>query len=432
MDDADHFWAHEKTLGGRARDFWWRLDGQGNLTLRRVESARRGPRGVAERTVTRAELEALQAHLADAAWHPLSPGAPAAGATARHDPIGAFLHQKLGWSAQATVLAGHLAALFTQAGLWQWDGSRRGMLFRQLAPGLGKLAELFARRQAEAAAPDAPAEPAPPTTAEPAPRQEPPRFNRGDKFRARSKMLRGRFDECSAGGKHAVEKGQRREGAVREFLRAELPPCYGVTRGEVVAETGEASRQMDILIYDRWAPVLLDSPSSRLLAAESIYAAIEVKPRLTLTELRNAVVNLRSLKALPRSATMWPGGPFSGGPPPPENPPVFAAIFSFEAVHRHLITRELRKLQQGLPPILCIDCICILDDALIHRDMGMPGTWAPALAAEITDFACVPAGAQSLASFHLLLLQDITAKTLAPPNLLHYSHGFGLPPAEDV
>ena len=51
------------------------------------------------------------------------------------------------------------------------------------------------------------------------------------------------------------------------------------------------------------------------------------------------------------------------------------------------------------PASLCIDCVCVLDDAVIQRDMGTPGLWSPALAAETTTFACIPARADSLTLF---------------------------------
>jgi len=422
MGTGNEFWVREKTFGGGARDFWWRVDEAGNLAIRRPLSAREGRRRVAVHTLSREELERLGALMGDGAWHPLASGAHAVRSGSRPGGIAPFLHQALGWSAQATAAAGHVAVVLTKAGVWEWNGRRKDMEFRQVAPGVEKVASYFERRRR-----GAPRGPGPPRRrSERRGRAEPPRFDLAAKFRALSRALRARFEECDAGGKHHVEKGQRREGVVLEFLRGHLPPRYGVSRGEVVAATGEASRQMDALIYDAFrAPVLLESEGSRLLAAESIYAAIEVKPRLTVTELRGAVANLQSAKALSRAAVVGLGGPARQ-----PNPPVFGVIFSFESVDRRLVAQQLRAHQEGLPPALWVDCVCVLDEAVLYRYSGAPGMWTPEAATSPTPLASVAAGHDSLLLFYLLLLQDLNAKMLRPPDLLHYAQSMGLPAPE--
>jgi hypothetical protein len=219
--------------------------------------------------------------------------------------------------------------------------------------------------------------------------------------------------------------GQRGVGVVREFLRAQLPPCYGVTRGEVASATGEVSRQVDVLVYDAWrTPPLLESEGSRLLPVESVYAAIEVKPRLTVTELRGAVANVRSVKALGGAAAQAAGVEAT-------ERPIFGAIFSFEAMDHRLLGRELRELQGGRSVALWVDCVCVLDEALIYRMSGTPYLWAlPVPVTETGALACVAAGTESLLVFTLMLLADLNAKTLRAPNLLHYAQGFGLPEPE--
>ncbi|MBL7223490.1 MAG: hypothetical protein ISS72_06545 [Candidatus Brocadiae bacterium] len=415
MADTPAPWAEEQTLGGRARTFWWRLEPDGALTLRRIESAPKGPRGYHERRIARHELDRLAEFMADSQWHPLAAGAQAIRAGAPPHGIGACLHAQLGWSATATSLASHLATVLVAARLWEWNGQRKGMQFRQIATTPRRLADLYRQRCPDGTVPDSKS-----------PRGTPPAFDLATRFHALATTLRGRLAECDSGGRHAVEKGQRREAAVRDFLRDQLPPRIGLTRGEVVSAIGEISRQADILLYDaHHAPILLDSPASRLLAIESVHAVIEVKPHLTVTELTTAVANIRSVKALRAAAPTTPGTP---------PPPLFGAIFSFHAADHRLIARSLNKLERGLPPSLRIDAICTLDTHVIHRRgpiLGLPCPTDLPASFEPTLYA-IAAGADSLLLFYLLLLDHLNTVPLPPPNLLHYAvQGMRLPAPEE-
>ena len=117
MDDAASLWVRDTTLGAKAREFWWRVDEEGSLTIRRVESRRKRPRAVAERTLSANDLDRLDGLLGDGAWHPLASGAQAARAGVEEAGLGVFLHRELGWNAQSTVVASHVAAVMAGAGL---------------------------------------------------------------------------------------------------------------------------------------------------------------------------------------------------------------------------------------------------------------------------------------------------------------------------
>ena len=432
MGETLEGWVAARTLGGRVCEFEWRVDEAGG------------------------------------AWHPLGGSSHAVSAGAHGDGIGLFLHQTLGWTIYAAGTAVHLAAIFTSAGLWEWNGRKKGMEFRQLDAGRGRpprsggavaegpsvtrltpegvdsqrapgclesrpsgrspaterreatasfpdrLRAAYEQRLAEADEPEAPA----------ARKGTHPRapFSLGARFRALSKGLQARVEEFEAGGRHAAEKGQRREAAVRDFLATHLPDRYGVTRGEAVAPIGETSLQMDALIYDRPnAPVLMDSGGSRLLAVESVYAAIEVKPRLILPELRKAVDNIQSVKAL--SPALYIG--------PDAGVPIFGAIFAFESVDRRLLASQLHELQADVPPGLHVDAICILGSAYLYRNPGGGlSAWTPQASLSSIPLCAVPAGDDSLFLFYHHLLRDLRHKTLPFPHLEPYTGPLDLPPPE--
>lgn len=103
-----------------------------------------------------------------------------------------------------------------------------------------------------------------------------------------------------AGAKrHPGSKGVSREGALAEFLGAQLPKRFGVTTGEAVDASERRSGQLDVVVFDRnlTAPLLTEA-SGDLLPAEALLAVIEVKSTLTRAELRKCAVAAEALSEL--------------------------------------------------------------------------------------------------------------------------------------
>jgi len=404
----------EKTLGARPGKFAWRVDAKGELVLRWRLGTKR---------MMGEEMRRLLAFMGDGRWHPASETTADAlrGKTARS--VERFLHDELGWKGKCARLSTFLGLVMASAGLWEWNGLRRGMQYLQVCDDVGILRAHFDERRATGA-------PSPIVSR----REEPklrkseggPRFSLPATFRSLSAMMRARFETCGA-GRHESDKGQRRESALREFLRAQLPGRFGVTRGEAIAASGEASRQADVLVYDaHGAPVLLATDASMLLAAESVYAAIEVKPNLRVYDLKVAVENIASVKRLSRTAIVRSLPPRADEPG--ENPVPFGAVFAFTSDPVERLLDKLAELHAKLPPSMWVDCVCVLDSAVIHRFDIAPGPLgsSPEFAATRTPLACIRSGANSLLLFYLLLCADLNAKTLRPPDLLHYAVGLEL------
>jgi len=279
MPDPVTDWTRETTLSRPARDFWWRREPDGGLTILRRLKAGRGKHRDQTQTLGPDELDRLLAFMADGEWHRAAPSAPTRPG-AEPDSIAVFLRRELGWRTYACVVAAHFAVVLTNAGLWEWNGRRKGMAFRQLDGDLATLDAYAARRRAEAAEPEP--RPRPRGRA----RQAPPAIDLWAQWRALSKGLQARLDELEAGGRHAADKGARREAVVRDFLVAHLPDDY---------------------------------------------AAIEIKPRLRRAGVREAVETLHSVSRLPRDAVVGP--PRERRP----NPPVFTAVIACESVHRRFL-----------------------------------------------------------------------------------------------
>lgn len=432
MPTEDRDFVLESTLGSRAADFWWRADELGNLIIRRV--AKPGQTHAAKgRLVQRDELEALLAWMAEREWVRLEclPGKLRDG-TAK-EGLGRFVHEQLGWPPTEAPFASHLAAVLTAAEVLAWNGSKRGMAFRHVTADLARVRACYERRRAEAAASGAPRR-QPKRPAQPKRQklggQMPPQFSMPERFRALSRELRAQFESIS-GGHHPAEKGGRREAALHAFLRRVLPADYAVASGEVFASSGESSRQVDALIYDSHCPALLDSATSVVVAAESVLAAIEVKPLLRRAELTDAVANLRQVKALRPMVIFQPLPRRAGEPPLEPNPPAFTALFSVDSVHPRRILKVLDELERGITPALALDCVCMLDRGIVFRTPGLLGPARlpepPSKHQPLMPLACIEAGEDSLLLFYVLLFEQLALRRSHLPDLRAYLGGLDLP-----
>ena len=116
--------------------------------------------------------------------------------------------------------------------------------------------------------------------------------------------------------------GELNEQHFIEVLRRYLPRRYGVSRGVVIDSNGATSDQIDIVIYDpQYTPTMLDQQDHRYVLAESVYAVLEVKPKITSETIRYAARKARSVRELRRTThTIVHSDQPSGTPPKPLYP----------------------------------------------------------------------------------------------------------------
>ena len=419
MSKPSSIWVQERAIGGRGAPFWGRVSEQGELAILRVLGRERARREVV-RSLSRAELERVVGSMADEAWHPLAAAVGEMQSEMKPDGIGTFLYHGLGRAISHCKIVSQLATVLTRAGLWEWDGKLSQTRFRQVARDLARLDAWYAARVAEGS------EGPPLDLHRQQPRGatvQPPGFSLAGSFRGRAAELRGRLARVSD-GRHGASKGQRRETAFRDFFRQNLAARYGVGAGEVAEPSGEMSGQVDILIYDALdSDPLIGDPDALVLAAESVYAAIEVKPILDAAFLREAAVTVRSAKVLPRTALARSPYGDARSRAPDENPAPFGAVLGCHGSAPGLLARRLGEIQEGLAPSLWVDAVCLLDEAVVHRQGSIPGPagWTPGLNREPTPYAVVECGQDALLYFLTLLRCDLRSKRLWPYDPVNYA-----------
>jgi hypothetical protein len=94
---------------------------------------------------------------------------------------------------------------------------------------------------------------------------------------------------AATGFSHVGLRGEVREVLVRDLFRPLLPADIGVGTGEIISYTNQTSSQTDIILFDkRILPPVLFEDRLGLFPIESVLYAVEVKSKLTATELRSA------------------------------------------------------------------------------------------------------------------------------------------------
>lgn len=119
-------------------------------------------------------------------------------------------------------------------------------------------------------------------------------------------MARMEFINSSIG--HNLTHGEENESAIRELLTSILPSAYGVGSGVIVGVDGEASRQIDIIVYDRTRANMTLAANSRLFFADQVLLTIELKTRFTSgdnSSLSGALENTASVKRLKVAPHKW-------------------------------------------------------------------------------------------------------------------------------
>jgi hypothetical protein len=112
--------------------------------------------------------------------------------------------------------------------------------------------------------------------------------------------------EKSKDVKHPRDLGDIREALLRKFLvdTGLLPKRYAVSerRIRVASTSGHLSKEMDLAIYDPVDSVSLMKQGEvyEVLPVESIYGVVQIKSKLTKTEIENGLSNIASFKRLQR------------------------------------------------------------------------------------------------------------------------------------
>lgn len=97
---------------------------------------------------------------------------------------------------------------------------------------------------------------------------------------------------------HPGEFGTYREKIIKEFLSPFLPSRLAIGSGFIITSKNNHSTQCDIIIYDKFHTPLIENGEQRFFPVECVVGVIEVKSKLTKSELKKALIKLSNIKKL--------------------------------------------------------------------------------------------------------------------------------------
>lgn len=122
-------------------------------------------------------------------------------------------------------------------------------------------------------------------------------------FRASTRVLEAKLSSIRAAFHHGGMKGAAIEASIRSLLEDVLPGNLAVGSGIIIDAELNASKQIDIVIYDRAVtPTFFSSDGLSLFPIECVYFAIEVKTVLDSGAFAQCESNMDSVKSLRRTA----------------------------------------------------------------------------------------------------------------------------------
>ena len=226
-----------------------------------------------------------------------------------------------------------------------------------------------------------------------------------------SKKMQIDFEGITSKIQHNGEKGTARENILEEYLKCYIPEKYCFSKGTIVDCKDVQSRQVDIIIHDKFlTPYLVDMDGTKIVPIESVYGVVEVKSTLTKEELRKCVKNIESVRKLEKKTTSGYSFPTAGM--------VFAydSDASLEAVYKNL-----NELSEDVEVDKRISCICVLNKGVILPVNKNGLTNVSLLPDENTVYGIFNNANDALLLFYLILTQILNSITIFPPDMVAYA-----------
>lgn len=231
-------------------------------------------------------------------------------------------------------------------------------------------------------------------------------------FKDASEELRSRFNTIQRRLMHAPTKGNAEEDVWMEWIEQYLPKRYTINRGFVLDSKGYQSQQLDIIIFDRqYSPLIYKQCDTILVPIESVYAVIEVKTKISKTEMEDAGQKIASVRQLYRSPSqpVWHAG---GKHAPKKHGYIYGYVVAISSSWQDKGLWENIKSNLPRSKDYFIDGGCIVNS----------GSFAANYKKQKITISNTESKDQALFGFLGVLFEDLkTIATVAPYNLGNYS-----------
>lgn len=160
---------------------------------------------------------------------------------------------------------------------------------------------------------------------------------------------------------HNGSHGDATEGAWISLLSAYLPARYKVAKAFAIDHKGNATKQLDCLIYDaHFTPKLFGENNNLYVPAEAVYATFEIKQDVTTKHLDDAADKIESLRKLVRTSV-----PLNGpkGKNPTKKPlPIIGGLLAMKASWKKGLGSEFEQKVKGYTGKRSLDFVLTAKD----------------------------------------------------------------------
>jgi len=231
-----------------------------------------------------------------------------------------------------------------------------------------------------------------------------------------SKKMQIDFADITSKISHNGEKGTARENMLVSYLKDYIPEKYSFAKGTIVDYKDKESKQVDIIIHDKFTtPYLVDMDSTKIIPIECVYSVVEVKSTLTKEELRKSIKNIESVRMLEKKTITGFNSPTAGL--------VFAydSDASLQAVYKNLV-----ELSEEIDVNKRVSCVCVLNKGIILPLNKSGINKVELLPNKDTVYAIFENAEDSLLLFYLVLMQLLNKITISPPDMVAYAESTGM------
>lgn len=198
---------------------------------------------------------------------------------------------------------------------------------------------------------------------------------------------------------------------LESYLKGYIPEKYCFAKGTIVDYKDIQSKQVDIIIHDKFiTPYLIDMNSTKIIPIESVYGVIEVKSTLSKEELRKSIKNIESVRKLEKKTITGVSFPTAGL--------IFAydSDSSLEAIYKNLVELSNESKIENR-----VSCLCVLNKGIIIPVDKNGMRQVSLIPNENTVYAICKNSDDALLLFYLILTQILNGITVFPPDLVTYA-----------
>lgn len=233
-----------------------------------------------------------------------------------------------------------------------------------------------------------------------------------------ARNLQSDYEKLSSKIDHNGLKGTVREEKLKEYISKLFPTKYAIGNGIIVDSNETQSKQQDFIIYDNFnSPKLMETESVQVIPIESVYATIEVKSTLTITELEKSIKNIESVKKLEKTK------PFSMPLISSSITPPICMIFAYSSdTSLNNIVKKIDEFNNDIDLRNRLSIVCVLDKGLIFGINRHGFKEIEILPSNNTILVTHEDRLENnLYLFYLLMMTTINNIILPPVNLMGYA-----------